>query len=69
MNKQMLKFHESKVHQKAELWIIRNLIFCVERKAEKQGRHFVVKRDMKANIFQGHYFSKEQFFKYNCYIK
>ena len=26
-NKQMLKFHESKVHQKAELWIIRNLIF------------------------------------------
>ena len=27
INKQMLKFHESKVHQKAELWITRNLIF------------------------------------------
>lgn len=38
INKQMLIFHESKVHQKAELWIIRNLIFFVWKgKLRKKG--------------------------------
>ena len=38
INKEMLIFHESKVHQKAELWIIRNLIFFVWKgKLRKKG--------------------------------